>query len=89
MPEISRFFGIIIAMYWEGKTRHHSPHFHAIYNEFDCKYEIPSLKVLDGKLPNRAHKLVIEWANLHRDELVNNWERVLRHQPLNKIEPLP
>lgn len=88
MPELCRFFGIVIAMYWERDTKHHTPHFHAIYNEFDCKYEIPNLNVLDGKLPKRAHGMVTEWAKLHMDELVRNWEKAVQNKPIDKIKPL-
>ena len=88
MPELSRFFGIVIAMFWEKNTKHHTPHFHAIYNEFDCKYEIPNLDVLDGYLPKRANKMVIEWAKLHMDELLGNWDRAIQNKSLRKIEPL-
>ncbi len=88
MPELSRFFGIVIAMYWEKNTQHHAPHFHAIYNEFDCKYEIPNLFVLDGSLPKRANNMVVEWAKLHMDELLLNWDRAKQNKSLNKIEPL-
>jgi len=88
MPEISRFYGIIIAMFWERDTEHHTPHFHAIYNEFDCKYEIPNLKILDGKLPGKAHKLVMEWAKKHIKELEANWKLAIKNESLRKIEPL-
>ncbi len=88
MPEISRFYGIIIAMFWERDTEHHTPHFHAIYNEFDCKYEIPSLNILDGRLPNKAHRLVVEWAKIHIKELDTNWKLEVKNESLRKIEPL-
>ncbi len=88
MPEISRFYGIIIVMYWERNTEHHSPHFHAIYNEFDCKYEIPNLNILDGVLPNKAHRMVLDWAKNHIKELETNWKLAIRNEPLKKIKPL-
>lgn len=88
MPEISRFYGIVIAMYWERDTKHKSPHFHAIYNEFDCKYGLPELEIIDGKLPNKAHKLVVDWANEHLKELEANWKLAVKNEPLNKIKPL-
>lgn len=88
MPELSRFYGIIIAMYWERDTKHRSPHFHAIYNEFDCKYAIPKLNILDGVLPNKAHRMVIDWAKKHIEELEANWNLAIKNEPLKKIEPL-
>ncbi len=69
MPEISMFYDIIIAMYWERKTEHHSAHFHEIYNEFDCKYSIPKLSIMEGSLPNKAHRMVISWAKKHIKDL--------------------
>lgn len=71
-------------MYWEKNT----PHFHAIYNEFDCKYDLPDLKILDGYLPKRANNMVIEWATLHKDESLVNWDGAIQNKSLNKIEPL-
>ncbi len=67
-------YGIRITIYWERNTQHRSPHFHVIYNEFDCKYEIPTLNVLEGVLPNKAHRMVIDWAQKHIKELEANWK---------------
>lgn len=88
MPEISRFYGIVIAMYWERSTEHHTAHFRAIYNEFDCKYGIPGLKILEGSLPNKAHRMVIDWAKKHINELEANWKSAIKNEPLSKIEPM-
>lgn len=67
MPEISRFFGIIIRMYFGD---HNPPHFHVIYQEQTAEYDIHTLAVLRGSLPARAHAMVLEWASLHREELL-------------------
>ena len=88
MPEISRFFGIVITMYWERRARHHMPHFHAIYGEYVCMFSIPGIEILQGSLPPRAMRLVKEWAKLHIDELQNNWEMALQEKPLKPINPL-
>ena len=85
MPRISEFYGIIIEMYW---SDHNPPHFHAKYGEYRTEIEIRNLGVLRGKLPAKATALVIEWAALHQDELLAQWERARNHQPLEKIEPL-
>ena len=85
MPEISRFFGIIIAMYWD---EHNPPHFHARYGKFNAAVDIVSLKVLESELPPRVLGLVIEWASIHKKELLNNWEKACKDKPLKKIEPL-
>ena len=70
MPEISRFLGIIIRMFYND---HAPPHFHAEYGEHEALIEIESLAVYAGSLPNRAIALVREWAALHRDELRQDW----------------
>ena len=84
MPEISRFFGIIIAIYYDD---HMPPHFHAKYGEYEGTVRIAD-GVVEGRLPGRAKGLVIEWMDLHRDELSDNWERAVNHQPLRIIAPL-
>jgi Domain of unknown function (DUF4160) len=85
MPEISRFFGIIIFMYFD---EHNPPHFHAKYNEDRCIISINELKVMEGRLPKRALSLVLEWANEHRDELMNNWNSLQTTGEYSKIAPL-
>ncbi len=85
MPTISRFFGIIIRMY---VREHGVPHFHAIYGQDEAAIAIETLTTLEGKLPRRAHALVIEWALLHRAALLDNWHRAQRHEPAVDIEPL-
>ena len=85
MPEISRFYGIIIRMYFRD---HNPPHFHAEYQESKAEYDIQSLTVIAGGIPKRAHALVLEWASLHRAELLNNWEKALVPDSLKSIEPL-
>jgi len=85
MPEISRFFGIIIAIFYD---EHNPPHFHARYGEFKAAIKIEDFSVLEGKLPPRALGLVIEWASLHKDELLQDWELARQQNPLKKIEPL-
>ena len=85
MPEISRFFGIIIAMFFD---EHNPPHFHARYGREKASIEINSLGVLEGYLPPRVLGLVIEWASQHREELLVNWEKIIRNNQPKKIEPL-
>lgn len=85
MPEISRFFGIVIYIYY----REHQPaHFHAVYGEFEALISIDSLTVLSGGLPPRALGLVIEWANMHKDELQKDWQKAISFEKLDKIQPL-
>ena len=85
MPEISRFFGIIIAVFYDD---HNPPHFHARYGSQKVAIEIKTLQVLDGEIPPRALGLVIEWATLHKDELLQDWELAKANKPPRKIEPL-
>ena len=84
MPELSRFLGIVIAMYF---TEHGVPHFHAVYGEFEISVEIDSGKV-HGMFPNRAERLVLEWWRLHRHELLDNWQRARAGVSLERIAPL-
>ena len=85
MPEISRFFGIIIRMYFGD---HNPPHFHAIYQEHTAEYDINTLEVIRGNLPNRAHSMVLEWASLHRNELLEDWRLASEYSEILPIEPL-
>lgn len=85
MPEISRFFGIIIAMYYK---EHGIPHFHAKYGGQTGVFSIPDLQLIEGRLPKRVVALVLEWAFEHRKELSANWERVLAQKSLHPIPPL-
>ena len=85
MPSICEFFGIAIYMYYND---HLPPHFHAEYSGDEARFEIRTLRLNRGSLPRRAHNLVIEWADLHRVELMDNWERARRGEALLDIEPL-
>jgi hypothetical protein len=84
MPEISRFLGIVIGMFF---NEHGLPHFHAVYGEYKITVEIESGNVR-GEFPPRALRLVLEWAQLHKPELLDDWERARRRQPLERIPPL-
>lgn len=86
MPRISEFYGIAIAMYY---AEHGVPHLHAIYAGQDASIAIDSLEILAGSLPDRALRLVREWAELHRAELAEDWRRAREGQPLQRIAPLP
>ena len=84
MPEISRFLGIIIAMFYKD---HPPPHFHAMYGDYEITVEIES-GVINGRFPKRALRHVLEWYELHKDELKENWQFVEEKKPLKKIAPL-
>jgi hypothetical protein len=85
MPEISRFFGIVVAIYYKD---HNPPHFHAKYGDETGVFSIDDLKMIEGSLPRRAVLLVLEWAFEHRDELMQDWELSISGKPLRKIAPL-
>jgi len=85
MPCVSQFFGILIYLYY---NEHSPPHFHAEYGGDEALYEIETLRVYAGKLPRRVHNLVIEWADLHREDLINEWNKARNGEPLGKISPL-
>jgi hypothetical protein len=85
MPTISRFFGIVIAMYFED---HAPPHFHARYAGFRAVIRIDPIGLLQGELPPRALGLVMEWTGLHRRALLENWDRAGRLEPLDLVPPL-
>ena len=85
MPEISRFFGIIIKMFSDD---HNPPHFHAEYGGNAALIDIRSLSLFAGRLPPRVMGLVIEWASLHEQELLDDWRRAQEQQVLQKIDPL-
>ena len=85
MPEISRFFGIVVTMYY---TDHALPHFHAKYAGQRISLAIEDARILAGDLPGRALDLLLEWRELHRDELLDNWRLAQERKPLRKIDPL-
>lgn len=84
MPEISRFLGIVIYMLYDD---HRPPHFHADYGEYRISVEIAT-GIVEGRFPRRALNVVMEWYELHRDELLADWLLAEQHQPLRRIPPL-
>ncbi|MBI1870651.1 MAG: DUF4160 domain-containing protein [Chlamydiae bacterium] len=85
MPIISRFFGILIAIYWND---HAPPHFHAKYGGEEAVIEIESGKIIKGSLSKRALGLVNAWRKIHVSELVDDWDRARKRSPLRCIPPL-
>ena len=85
MPTISRFFGIIIQMYFKD---HNPPHFHAIYNEFKAVISIDDYSILEGDLPPKALGLIMEWAKSHQKDLQRDWELAKNMKELFPIDPL-
>ncbi|MFH0802705.1 MAG: DUF4160 domain-containing protein [bacterium] len=85
MPEICRFYGIIISLFYD---EHNPPHFHARYGGEKVAIEIQSLRILEGRIPGRALGLVIEWALQHQKELIEGWEMAENNRLPKKIAPL-
>lgn len=85
MPEICRFLGISIIMYFND---HNPPHYHVKYNEFRAILEIGTSRVMEGELPPRVLGLVVEWAGLHRAELLEDWELIRTAGTYKQIAPL-
>ena len=85
MPEISRFYGIVIFM---NHRDHEPPHFHAKYQDHEVIVEIQT-GIVEGKMSRRALRMVFEWSEIHREELLSNWERARDRKSLVKIPGLP
>ena len=85
MPEISRFFGIVVTMHF---ADHPPPHFHVRYGSYKALVAMDPPALLEGRLPPRALGLVVEWATLHRAELLANWNLASEQRELNRIAPL-
>jgi hypothetical protein len=88
MPELSRFFGIIIRMFVEPGGQHQRAHFHAFYQEHAAVFAVDTIECLAGDLPKPQRRLVEAWAEIHRAELQHDWELLQSGQPPVKIDPL-
>lgn len=85
MPEICRFYGIIIRMYFDDHT---PAHFHAIYGDHEAQIGIDPIEVIEGNLPKRAESMALEWAAINQQGLRANWERLRENTPAEKLPPL-
>jgi hypothetical protein len=88
VPELSRFYGIVIRMFEERGARHHRPHFHAAYGGREAVFSVDTLDLLAGTLPKPQRRLVEAWGEIHRAELLDDWQRLLAGQPVRRIAPL-
>jgi hypothetical protein len=88
MPVISVFYGIIIFFYYADNRKHHSPHFHAQYAEFEAVIAIDDGYILEGELPGAKMKLVQAWVEIHKEELKFNWGLAVSGKKPNRIKPL-
>ena len=87
MPEISRFYGIIIKMLFTDNDKHHKPHVHVYYGEYKASVSFDG-EMLDGKLPIKQYRILIEWMTIHKNELYKAWDNAVRNIPFEKIEPM-
>jgi hypothetical protein len=87
MPAISIFYGIIIRMFF-APSEHNPPHFHIFYNEFEATIDLRNFEIIEGNLPIKQKRIVVAWAELHSDELMLNWDMVMRGEEPKKINPL-
>ncbi len=87
MPEISRFFNIIIKMFYSDDEQHHKPHFHVYFNEYEASVAVDG-EILAGFMPGKQLALVRSWAALHEEELYTAWNKTIRNIKPDKISPL-
>ncbi len=88
MPSISMFFGIIIYMYYYDNGKHHTPHIHAKYQEFEAVISIVDGNVIEGDIPNNKLKLIKAWVEIHTEELLADWQLAVNGEKLYEIQPL-
>jgi hypothetical protein len=85
MPEISRFYGIVIQFFYK---EHLPPHLHATYGEYRIQVDINNISVLSGEMPRKGLNLIFEWVEIHQKELLEIWTLAKQEKPLPKVEPL-
>jgi hypothetical protein len=88
MAIISMFYGIIISIYYLDNKRHNIPHLHIKYQEQEAVISIPNGEILEGEIPSNKMKLVQAWIEIHKDELIADWELASKGESVFKIEPL-
>jgi hypothetical protein len=88
MPVISMFYGLIVSMYYLDTKQHKLPHIHVKYGELEGVYQIPEGTLLEGSLPKNKEKLLLAWIEIHREELMANWELAVRGNRVFIIDPL-
>ena len=88
MPEVARFFGIIVRMYAEAGEPHHRPHFHAYAGDATAVVAIDDVELIAGGISRRQERLLLAWTEMHRDELIANWSRLQAGRPPVPVDPL-
>ncbi|UYJ40062.1 MAG: DUF4160 domain-containing protein [Lachnospiraceae bacterium] len=87
MPELSRFQGIIIKLFFNDVTQHHKPHIHAYYGDYEAAIAVDG-ELLAGSLPSKQYKMICGWLALHEEEVYKAWNQAVRSEHFDKIEPL-
>lgn len=87
MPELCRFYNIVIKMIYNDTVQHNKPHFHVYYAEYEASVGIDG-ELLAGSLPVKQLRMVQAWAAIHEDELYAAWNNAVKNTPFGKIEPL-
>ena len=87
MPTVSMFYGVIIRMYF-APGEHNPPHIHAYYNDYKIILNIRKMEFMDGEMPRKQKRLILAWAELHKDELLANWELAMNGESIYQIPPL-
>jgi Domain of unknown function (DUF4160) len=88
MPVIAMFYGVIVAMYYLDTKQHKLPHIHVRYGEMEAVYQIPDGEILEGSLPSNKEKLVRAWIEIHKEELMANWQLAVTGNKVFTIDPL-
>jgi hypothetical protein len=88
MPVISMFYGLIVSMYYLDTKQHKLPHIHVKYGELEGVYQIPEGTLLEGRLPGNKEKLLLAWIEIHREELMANWDLAVHGNNVFIIDPL-
>lgn len=88
MPVISMFYGIIVSLYYMNNRQHHTPHIHVKYQDQEAVISIPDGEIIDGNLKSNKMKLVQAWIEIHKDELMADWELAVNGEEVFKIDPL-
>ena len=87
MPEISRFYGIVVKMIYNDNDKHHKPHVHVYYGEYEASVSLDGL-VLEGRIPAKQYRILAGWMAIHEEELYAAWNNAVRSIPFDRIEPL-
>ncbi|MCH7731093.1 MAG: DUF4160 domain-containing protein [Candidatus Marinimicrobia bacterium] len=88
MAIISMFYGIIVSMYYLDEKKHHTPHIHVKYQDQEVVLSIPDGELIEGNLKSNKLKLVLAWIEIHRDDLMADWELAIHGENIFKIDPL-